>query len=294
MPYHQSKTLLNVYLKKIEAEKSYDEMKRLLYVAITRAKRTVHLMARLVVKNNEVVSPSRRSFLGMLWPLNQAEFTSSLSDAQSEKTIEVEPFVYERLPLDQFEWLQPLPLQEKINTFDTVVWAMPNEFARIVGIVFHEILQSIGDIGIEQWSLDTWNERQTFYQKRLRQWQLSAAEINHGMTLIDDSMKNLIKDSRAIWLLSNKHRFIRQEYALSTKSNGTLVNIMIDRTFIDHDNVRWIIDYKTTLHFENDHRKLEQYKSQLELYQSVMEKFDTAHPIKKGIYFPMKGQWLDF
>jgi len=224
----------------------------------------------------------------MLWPLNQVAFISSLNVTQPKKSIDIEPFIYERLPLVPFQCFK---LQSKRNeTSNTFSWEMPNEFARIVGIIFHEILQHIGKVGIEQWSLGQWHENKPFYQKRLCQWQLNAKEIDKAIKLIDKSIKSLIKDSRACWLLSNKHQLVQQEYALSTKSNGKLINIIIDRTFVDN-NIRWIIDYKTTQHSDN---KLEKYKTQLQLYQSVMEKFDAIHPIKTGVYFPLNCEWIAF
>ena len=291
MPYAQSKSLLNTYLRKIEIDKSYDEAKRLLYVAVTRAKKSVHLMARLNIKNNKIVSPSKRSFLGMLWPLNQEEFIASLEKKSSKKSILDESVVYERLPLTQFQCFEPFTKKPEI--FHTLSLQMPNEFARIVGIVFHEILQDIGETGIERWSLDQWNKKKSFYHKRLRQWQLNSKKINDAVQLIDKSIKSIIKDPKACWLLSNKHKLIQQEYALSTQSNGKLLNIIIDRTFIDN-NIRWIIDYKTTHYLDDVDNKLEKYKSQLKLYQSIMKKFDPIHPIKTGIYFTFNCRWIEF
>jgi ATP-dependent exoDNAse (exonuclease V) beta subunit len=107
---------------------------------------------------------------------------------------------------------------------------------------------------------------------------------------MNTSIESLLKDSRACWLLSNKHQFVQQEYTLSTHDNGKLVNIIIDRTFVDN-NIRWIIDYKTTQHSDD---KFEKYKTQLQLYQSVMEKFDPVHTIKIGVYFPLNSEWLEF
>ena len=66
----------------------------------------------------------------------------------------------------------------------------------------------------------------------------------------------------------------------------------IDRTFIDQDNVRWIVDYKTTDtraedidHFV-EQQIAERHKAQLEKYGSLMSEID-AREIKLAVYFPM-------
>jgi ATP-dependent exoDNAse (exonuclease V) beta subunit len=301
MPYTQFKMPLNAYLRKIEVEKSHDEAKRLLYVAITRAKKNVHLMARLTVKNDQIVPPVAQSFLGMLWSNNQQQFIAALQKTTDHQQLSnTRPLLnYKRLPhiyfqnsdrshpLNRFE--KRLRQQNKI--IGSVSWIMPDEFSRIVGIVAHEILHRIGEIGIEEWSLKKWHHFMPFYTRRLRQWQLNTSEIKNAINMLDVSMKNVLSDTRAHWLLSNKHQFIEQEYTLATQLNGKAINIIIDRTFVDN-NIRWIIDYKTIASSDDIEKKLQTYKAQLEHYQVVMEKFDSTHLIKTGVYAPLISQFF--
>jgi len=162
-----------------------------------------------------------------------------------------------------------------------------------VGIVFHEVLQGIGEHGIEHWSMQRWQKNIPFYKKRFRQWQINTVEVDKAILCIDKGMQQLIKDTQARWILSNQHQAIRQEYALSAYCNQRLTNIVIDRTFIDN-GTRWIIDYKIIPTINQNNQSFRVYQAQLELYQTIMKKFDSQHSIKTGIYFPLQCRWVRF
>jgi ATP-dependent helicase/nuclease subunit A len=73
---------------------------------------------------------------------------------------------------------------------------------------------------------------------------------------------------------------------------------VIDRTFVDEDGVRWIIDYKTGSHegggletFLDDEK--ERYREQLERYARLMVQRD-ARPIRLALYFPLLGGWREW
>ena len=59
--------------------------------------------------------------------------------------------------------------------------------------------------------------------------------------------------------------------------NGHTQQFVIDRTFVDQDNTRWIIDYKTSqqqpdqTESEFIQSQTEKYRSQLENYRDLMK-----------------------
>ena len=64
------------------------------------------------------------------------------------------------------------------------------------------------------------------------------------------------------------------EYPLCGMVDGEIVSVRIDRTFVDEDGIRWIVDYKTSSHegaglevFLDNER--ERYRGQLELYRRI-------------------------
>ena len=93
-----------------------------------------------------------------------------------------------------------------------------------------------------------------------------------------------------------------------------VISNKIDRTFVDQDGTRWIIDYKTSRHEEEDvdafldqqHDSMdgggrnasgtafeERYKEQLEKYGALMKLHDDK-PIKLGLYFPLLQGWREW
>lgn len=74
--------------------------------------------------------------------------------------------------------------------------------------------------------------------------------------------------------------------------------MIIDRTFIDEQGTRWIIDYKTGFHSgggldEYLDREQERYSLQLEAYASVISRLET-NSIRLALYFPLMGGWREW
>ena len=77
-----------------------------------------------------------------------------------------------------------------------------------------------------------------------------------------------------------------------------VISNKIDRTFVDQDGTRWIIDYKTSRHEEEDvdaflDHQQERYREQLEKYGALMELQDDK-PVKLGLYFPLLQGWREW
>ena len=76
-----------------------------------------------------------------------------------------------------------------------------------------------------------------------------------------------------------------------------VISIRIDRTFVDDDGVRWIVDYKTAFHEgagveEFLGGQVESYRAQLERYARLMRKWD-ARPVRAALYFPLLQEWRE-
>ena len=75
-------------------------------------------------------------------------------------------------------------------------------------------------------------------------------------------------------------------------STGKIQNRIIDRTFIDKNNVRWIIDYKTGEHKGGNlefffQQEIERYQTQLDIYHRLLQKRGETRTIKKALYYPL-------
>ena len=47
------------------------------------------------------------------------------------------------------------------------------------------------------------------------------------------------------WVFDDSTENSRSEFSISTNQNGVIRTYVIDRTFVDKNGTRWIIDYKT-------------------------------------------------
>lgn len=273
------------FLKKTENKKQDYEITRLFYVASTRAKKSLHLFTTIDVnENNELKMPKKGSFLEKLWPIYENEIKKQLLKFRSTQTPETEirsPSFFRlasdwRLPLfnDKAMMLQNTP----IKSFVKIDLSLPSYFSRIVGTVIHEVLQTLAHTGSHH-----------FYQwkNRLIALGILPHELNNAIKTVQLAIEKTLADERGQWILSS-HINSQCEWTL-TYFEEEMKNIIIDRTFIDKDNIRWIIDYKTT---ETIERKKE-YIEQLETYAKVISQMEN-YPIKCGLYFPLCAGWIEW
>jgi ATP-dependent exoDNAse (exonuclease V) beta subunit len=80
------------------------------------------------------------------------------------------------------------------------------------------------------------------------------------------------------------------ELAISGVVDGEIVNAIVDRTFVDGDGVRWIVDYKSGYHAgaaldEFLAQERERYEPQLARYRTLFTQLDPR-PVRTALYLP--------
>ena len=81
-------------------------------------------------------------------------------------------------------------------------------------------------------------------------------------------------------------------------SAGEIVDVIIDRTFVDEHGIRWIVDFKTSAHEGADREAFldnerVRYASQLQRYGALMRMAEDCE-IRLGLYFPLLGGWREW
>lgn len=271
------------YLKLIENQKQDAEVTRLLYVAATRAKKSLYLFASVGV------SVGVNTFLGKLSPLYKDILaTHTTKKIETEKKMAEKKFpLFSRLTNQNNILLEKNILEEKPVKIDIHLYSQQSG---IIGTAIHEIFQNIAENGI--------NIRPS--QSRLISLGLLRHEIPDALKIIDIAIQNALSDTRGQWILSNAHHDAHSEWALTFKNKNEIQHVMIDRTFIDKkNNTRWIIDYKTSMPKENEaqndflKREKENYETQLNHYANIISQIEN-YPIKLGIYFPLCYGWVEW
>jgi ATP-dependent helicase/nuclease subunit A len=104
-------------------------------------------------------------------------------------------------------------------------------------------------------------------------------------------------DERGRWILSAQHREAASELALTGIADGRLQNVIIDRSFIDADGTRWVIDFKTSSHSGGDTEaflanELARYRAQL-LNNSELARALGPEPVRAALYLPLLGAFRE-
>jgi ATP-dependent exoDNAse (exonuclease V) beta subunit len=136
------------------------------------------------------------------------------------------------------------------------------------------------------------------YRRRLLASGVPADRLEGAVERVVEALVGTRSDARGTWIFAPTHRAARSELALTGEVDGELVRIVIDRTFLDADGQRWIIDFKTSSHEGGDReafldRESERYRSQLELYARLLEPRRPSQ-LRAGLYFPLIGGWREW
>ena len=298
------------YLKRLDSARGDYESGRLLYVAATRARRYLHLIGHtLIGDNDDVRAPWSSSLLALLWPAVAADFEAPAAAvvASVAQSGDIPP--PDQAPLRRLTtaWTLPAPPPPLAGEYNVVApqppqddveywWAGRN--ARLAGTLVHRGLQRMATEGLARWPAARVRDSAALFAAELSLEGIARAHLTETVQRVIDALCATLDDPRGRWLLSDDHRDRHCEYALSGVLDGALVNVVMDRTFIDERGTRWIIDYKTSVHEGGDlpgfvDSEQQRYRSQLERYAALMALMAPG-PIRLGLYFPLMRAWREW
>ena len=296
------------YLRMLDQMEDAAELARLLYVGCTRAKRRLHLTASLGIERAPESaprwrSPQRGSSLAALWPVLERE-AAEPRDEQRHLPERSAPgsVPLRRLPL---EWRLPeAPVMPRAPVIEAQRAAEPIEFdwareaARRIGTLAHRLLQQIAVDGVERWTAERVEAQRAVIARELIALGFTSSEADGALGDVLASIRLTLDDPRGRWLFDAAHTDARSEFALTEWRDGAFVHHVLDRSFVDAEGTRWIVDFKLSRHegagretFLDNER--ERYRAQLEAYAKVMRKLE-ARRIRLGLYFPLLGGWREW
>ena len=293
------------YLSSLEREEEDAELRRLLYVGCTRAKERLHLIAALEARidasgESRWTPPERDSALAKLWHAVEIPPPQEMAGGASVPRSAPE---LSRLPES---WRIPAmppgipPLHEAEHRAAEAVplfdWA--HETARHVGTVAHRLCKQIGDEGFDAWNDARLSQLRARLAAELAHEGVPATDIDAAAGVVQTALKRMLGDTRGRWLFDASHREAVSELALTSRREAALIDVVLDRSFIDAEGTRWIVDFKFSRHEGADvdaflDNERERYRAQLEAYAEAMRGLD-ARPIRLGLYFPLLGGWREW
>ena len=296
---HEEQDLIYDYLFSEEKQKNAAELIRLLYVACTRAKQSLHLLGTLIRDaSGELKSPAPHSLLSHLWSVMDIQ-PEQIARAPAKNTLAIRTQgLLKRLPAD---W-QSIPRQcatssEIKSQVYSYHWELHPE--RILGTVIHRLLYQISQDGFQQWNKEKIRSVQAMLIGLLAQNGLLAEQIPQALAKLNACLEKTLADPRGRWILSQQHQAAQSEYAITALLNDKLQNCVIDRTFIDPvTSIRWVIDYKTSDYQGNKPEEflktaMQQHQQQLNNYAQALL-LDTQQTVRCGLYFPLTSLWCEW
>ncbi|MDB6062353.1 MAG: hypothetical protein JWM78_2456 [Verrucomicrobiaceae bacterium] len=265
---------------------------RLLYVAATRAIKRLYLLFR--TKNEqEFTAPPARSLLQKIWAAVEADVVWRdspivIADAEHNdlQRLQRVPIAWQQTHSAQTESSldEPNPIAPLVNTLDTQI-----------GSTVHQLLDAFARYGVGHWQKFSAANKSQKIIHQLRQNGVADAHIDATLSAVLQTIDTTLADTRGNWLLQSTHSESVSEWELLTAAGKRFV---IDRSFVDAEGVRWIVDYKNSLPRTDEiltvfaQRELQSYRAQLINYRELVSGFD-ARPIRLALYFPRIAHWLE-
>ncbi len=275
-------------------KRTESEINRLLYVAVTRAKKHLYLFY-----NNDGNVNSKNSFL--------SKFTPCFTQNPSLVTrIHIDENVIEQSqPKKHFltrlsgSWQNPWSssLATKASEKKRTGFKLRDHSRKYIGTVIHHLLQTIAETSIDVWQQKSLTEKNRQISYHLQQLNFPKENLNSAITTINQIITQTLNDPRGQWILQNHHKALC-EFAISTPNADKIEKYIIDRTFIDETGTRWIIDYKTSTFDQEDLEQFLQteenkYRDKMQQYAQAFHSLE-AIPIKIGLYFPALPNWREW
>lgn len=296
-PVHQ-------YIEKTEAGKANHEHARLLYVACTRARKSLHLMGNTAIATDgDSIRPARSdSLLHLLWPGVEGAFEEAfINHSESPATSAPADWITPELRRFDGPWVVPevpqlpgMPATDEMPTpADEVEFYWVGTDARIAGTLVHRWLQLIAD-DFEQGVDQNLSGLRKTTERWLQEHGIDGLAAVPIVDRVVEAVRTTLDDEKGQWVLRGKGH---TELGLSGIHQDELVSVVLDRVRVDDDGTHWIIDYKTSSHEGGNlpgflQAEVTRYTPQLERYASIYANWTDAKT-KCALYFPLLSAFVE-
>ena len=254
------------YLKHIDKKQNHFEMMRLLYVAMSRAKKKIHLLGHV----NEDGKAAKNTLLDFILPFFKDTMIMPDGSAVEPTKRDLSHLLvrYQHLPR-----IENTALQTVDKTFD---------LSKNLDLIYQSILGTVVHHYLEYEIFEPDDES---IDIRLIQLSVPKKLRKHYGEKIRQLLDNTKNDPTFNWLFQK-----RKSTQVEAEFGNVEGTVIIDRLFIE-GGILWIIDFKTTPLSAEESKKdfservKQQHQDQLRHYQSVLESIFQL-PSKAAIYCP--------
>ena len=323
------KSSLNTWVRRKRKEQIRAELKRLFYVAATRARHQVHLLGSVEVRDQDAgdfAEPHKDSLLYVAWPtinpemireqILQPVLEESIAAAGTVVTIDdanTAASKIHRLPDDWFaspasmNWLQPGAAVSRIVPVEMKATStQAGSDTRARGIVLHSLLeQAVARLakGESFDQLAAWAKgSDNLVRRLLSAGGLSSQKLKASAEYVHKLLQNAIASPMGRWVLAPRPGSLT-EFPITHWEDGVAHSLRIDRIFPAGeklgeagDSHLWIIDYKSVDAGGRDEDEF--LREQVKLYAPAMTRYAQAwrdlgrdpRPVRCALYFPAQDR----
>jgi ATP-dependent exoDNAse (exonuclease V) beta subunit len=314
-------------------EREVQEMRRLLYVAATRAREELHLLARPAYKTEKdgsltLVEP-RESLLRTAWPALEADVRARFDawcvprETQVADIAAAAENLLAMLAPERGTLLRRLPSDVRIDSSLSLAAAAEPAVAgigklyerheggvlsRALGVGVHALLEELARLR----ATESWDAASTLLARMEPRIAAtvrgSGVEREQASRIASRAMEIALRaaeDAAGRWILS-PHAGAASEVRWAGVVNGRLRTVQVDRVFragaeplTEDGAVWWIVDYKTAQDDGADAALPElrrMFAPQIEAYAQVLRNLRGADAqIRGGLYYPrmMRFDWWE-
>jgi len=303
----ESSDTLYELLRHEKLAKSKFENTRLMYIGVTRAIKSAHLSAVLKRGKEESTNPDPRSLLSTIWSAilqNKCVEFVNMDGINTENILESKgtsqlktATLLKRIPvslLPQSSWFEvtekpddnhqhhPEPSFNEDPRLDLMLDTQ-------IGNLIHQALQAslTNKNLLSDHSINLQRQR---WQQHLLRYGFGLDKTHYAVTFIEDSLRKTLSNQEFLWIFDHSQEKSVAEYELQSKNSDAVQNHIIDRSFLDFEDIRWVIDYKSAkkpdsiLEEEFIAGQLNLYRPQLKRYHELF-KDEKNKGIKTALLF---------
>lgn len=288
------------YLRRLETRRGREEMVRVMYVACTRAERELVLTAsHQQTADEQIKAPASSSLLSTVWEVLETSFDvlptpqqSTADDTPIDQTLYRLPVDFVAPTPDSFEWITKHAPEAAADENGELEFSWATELAAGVGTVLHNWLETNGE---RLFSTAITEPLKQYWRAELLKLRVPHNRLAAGVARLQSAVEQMQQDPHAKFVFSS-HSQQQNEYGITALLDGELKSYRLDRTFVDENDVRWIIDYKSTASWRQDvaafvdEQVAERHRPQLEKYGELMSALDSRQ-IMLAVYFPVLGEF---
>ena len=277
------------------------ETGRLLYVACTRAKRSLHLIghARVSETLDEVKRPDPRSLLYLLWPFVESAFEDALGTMSPGTEDDTRTWVLPMLRRFPKPWsTPPAPPPPVALESSRALPEQPVDYewvgseARLAGSLTHLWLKRVAE-GRATLDAFTAPENARLIDGWMAELGVSEAQREDVFDRSRVAIETMTQDPKGNWLATGEGH---SELSLTGVIGEDVVTGVIDRVVID-EGTHWIVDYKTGSHEGGSldgflAAERERYRPQLRRYQKLYEAW-SGETARCALYFPILAEFVE-